>query len=101
VGSGVHRLVLKLWVFLVVVEQWVASSDIHSDDTTCDCGGRRASVLQRIRGTYNWNSRSQKEEEKKKRNSAIVSSGFVHKLRNKEAGEETKGADYQHVGVSS
>jgi len=65
------------------------------------CGGRRASVLQRIRGTFNWNSRSPKKEEKKKRNSAIISSGFVHKLRNKEAGEETEGADYQHVGVSS
>jgi hypothetical protein len=43
----------------------------------------------------------QKTEEKKKRNSAIVTSGFVQKLRNKEAGEETKGAEYQHVGMSS
>jgi hypothetical protein len=42
-----------------------------------------------------------KKREEKKRNSAIVTSGFVHKLRNKEAGEETKGADYQHLGVSS
>jgi hypothetical protein len=100
VGSGVHRLVLKLWVFLVVVEQWVASSDIHPADATCDCGGRRASVLKNSWYTYNWNSRSQKKNEKN-RNSAIVTSGFVHKLRNKEAGEETKGADYQHVGVSS
>jgi hypothetical protein len=44
---------------------------------------------------------ARKREEKKKRNSAIVTSCFVHKLRNKEAGEETKGADYQHLGVSS
>ncbi len=93
-------MVLKLWVFLLIVEQWVASSDIHPADATCDCAGRRASVLKNSR-YLQLELQKHKKEEKKKRNSAIVTSGFVHKLRNKEAGEETKGADYQHLGVSS